>query len=1266
MEKLDGQILNERYRITGPLGEGGMGAVYRAQQLSLKREVAIKIMDPALARKAGFKERFLQEAQTAANLNHPGVVQVYDFGQHNNLLFIVMELIPGGNLRQLLHKHRQSGQALSLPEAVSLVRQVSLILDYIHRKQVLHRDIKPANIMLRPEASDDLPFTPVLTDLGLAKLVGGGLSTQTGSSMGTPAYMSPEQAQGEETDARSDVYSLGILLYELAVGRRPFQVETLTEAIRYHTREPVPPPRSLRPGLPAALEQVILKALEKGPEKRYADAKTLAETLTNPELVVYDETSAQKTALDTFGAGASLMTQYQASLVEFRGPSIIADFSKVQVDVSGDAIQVMAPDGSVRTVPIPSNGQMTIGRKPENDLVLDDNRASGQHVRLEFDGLTYKVVDLDSTNGTYQADTLLMPGVPEVWDPKKALKVGRHWLRLRRSRAAQPADGGSMRGGTQLDSAALHSSPGAGRVGAFMPDTHLTVEPGDSMPANLIIVNQGAVVDHFQVNVEGIPADWVQAPSALQELMPGQQQEIVVTIRLPQTPQSKAGDYPLTIRVSSQDAPDQVAEIHGSLTVTPFYQSHSELRPQRVKAGQPAHLAIENRGNTAQSYTVKWEDAAHELAFDPLNSRLTVEGGQTGTVRFKAQPRHRPWIGGDKSHQIVTHITAPHEKEERLNSEVISRGLIPLWLLSVALFFCMVMSAAAAFGYNTILNQRRSATATAQAQVTETAIVIAAAATGTEQANTTATATAATAIALADSDGDGLTDIAEKRLGTSPDLPDTDNDGLTDKEEVDGSTDPTNPDTDGDDLWDGDEKKYKTDPEAVDTDGDTIPDGAEVFGWIRDGKTFTTSPIKDDTDGDGLKDNVDPDPGNLPTPTPTNTPTATPDATGTAQVIAALEAERQAEEEARRQAEEEARRQAEEEARRQAEEEARRRAEEEARRQAEEEARRQAEEEARRQAEEEAAIPQLSLDASPNPINQGESTTLIWHAENIKEARLYGGEFNGLPLVGSDGSVPAKPDNPTTYEIRAILKDGTSKTVPKTVQVNSTSATGGNNPVQNNSQQPPVYFTDARSNPGRIYRLENEQVSTYFTRSSGNIYSVAAAPNGEVFFVNANQFNIYKIQSGSEQLVYTHNTYVRHVEFDAQGRLYFSEATGAGGDGFIYRLNGTQASVFYRVRLSQVDGSWAGTFAFDNGGNLWLSSGNRIPSFLYKVVAGVPQKQFTNRDSSIMGFYIESDGSINYSDHRNTIFHLSISSNQKQAIFTYPSVEWMNDVEPIP
>jgi tetratricopeptide (TPR) repeat protein/tRNA A-37 threonylcarbamoyl transferase component Bud32 len=274
MPELIGQTLGG-YRILEQIGRGGMATVYKAFQPSLDRNVAIKILPAYYAEQdETFIKRFRLEARAVARLRHPNILIVHDYGEQDGTTFIAMEYVEAGTLTERL------GQPMPLPEIEVILRQVAAALGYAHEQGVIHRDVKPSNILL-PK-----PDWPLLTDFGLAKIVGGAHLTQTGTIAGTPAYMSPEQGRGEKLDHRTDLYSLGIVLYEMATGVVPFTAETPMAVIVKHIIEPLPLPRAINPELPEAVERVILKALAKDPSDRFAQAGEMAQafsaTLSRP------------------------------------------------------------------------------------------------------------------------------------------------------------------------------------------------------------------------------------------------------------------------------------------------------------------------------------------------------------------------------------------------------------------------------------------------------------------------------------------------------------------------------------------------------------------------------------------------------------------------------------------------------------------------------------------------------------------------------------------------------------------------------------------------------------------------------------------------------------------------------------------------------------------------------------------------------------------------------------------------------------------------
>ena len=273
----------EQYKILGVLGEGGMGVVYRAEDENLDRLVALKVMHPHLARQPQFEQRFMQEARAAARLDHPSIIKIYDFGRRQDLLFMVMELVRGGSLGTYMKQLQETGQLLELDQALSLLAQVADALGYAHARGVVHRDVKPDNILLKrldkPQRAGELPVRAVIGDFGLARLVGGDLQTATNTLMGTLPYMSPEQVLGEPLDGRSDLYALGVILYQLVTGHLPFDVKSPTEAVRVHLAEELPAPQEVRPELPAPVAGVVRKALARDPDERFQAGDEMAEAL---------------------------------------------------------------------------------------------------------------------------------------------------------------------------------------------------------------------------------------------------------------------------------------------------------------------------------------------------------------------------------------------------------------------------------------------------------------------------------------------------------------------------------------------------------------------------------------------------------------------------------------------------------------------------------------------------------------------------------------------------------------------------------------------------------------------------------------------------------------------------------------------------------------------------------------------------------------------------------------------------------------------------
>lgn len=260
----------DRYRVLSHLARGGMADVYLAEDVDLGRKVALKVMLDVLAQDSQYVQRFRREAQTVAQLDHPNIVQIYSTGlTPDGQPYIAMQYIAGRSLRDTLLDLRERGKLLPTGQALGIVRQIASALGVAHTAGVVHRDIKPSNILIRPDG------IPVLVDLGIAAVQGGPRLTQTGSLMGTPQYMSPEQVRGVPLDGRSDLYSLGIILYELLAGARPFDGTESVAVLHKHVYEPPTPLEKIRTGLSQQTLEIVHICLQKEPEKRFQTAVAL-------------------------------------------------------------------------------------------------------------------------------------------------------------------------------------------------------------------------------------------------------------------------------------------------------------------------------------------------------------------------------------------------------------------------------------------------------------------------------------------------------------------------------------------------------------------------------------------------------------------------------------------------------------------------------------------------------------------------------------------------------------------------------------------------------------------------------------------------------------------------------------------------------------------------------------------------------------------------------------------------------------------------------
>ena len=290
-------ILNDRYQLLERLGTGGMAVVYRAHDRRLDRYVAIKILRENYSPDPAFQERFRQEARAAANLSHPNIVTVHDFGYDNGRLYIVMEYVPGTDLKSYL---KRKGH-FSVRETLSLMIQACAGVGYAHRAGIVHCDIKSQNFIITPDQRLKV------TDFGIARALAS-IQPEEKSEVvwGSPQYFSPEQAAGLAPSPASDVYSLGVVAYEMLTGQLPFQAASAEELARMHREDPPPPPSRYNPAIPPTLELVILKVLSKEPSARYRTADQFGRILVNIQNELYGKPAHTQNDIQKTGESSTL------------------------------------------------------------------------------------------------------------------------------------------------------------------------------------------------------------------------------------------------------------------------------------------------------------------------------------------------------------------------------------------------------------------------------------------------------------------------------------------------------------------------------------------------------------------------------------------------------------------------------------------------------------------------------------------------------------------------------------------------------------------------------------------------------------------------------------------------------------------------------------------------------------------------------------------------------------------------------------------------
>ncbi len=702
-QDLVGQQIDQ-YRIDALLGAGGMGKVYQAYDLNLARKVALKVMNPDLAAQPEFRRRFLQEAQAAARLDHPGIVSIHQFGLSGDHLFIVMAFISGSSLSQYLRHKQTQSQTIDLDETLRLMAQVADALNYAHGLGVVHRDIKPDNLLLKPLAQPDRASDPalraVVTDFGLAKLLEGGITTQTGAFMGTMPYMSPEQCLGKALDGRSDLYSLGILLYQLVAGQLPFDIKSPTEAVHKHLYETPPLPDTLQPQLPPPLTRLIMKAIVKEPDGRFQTGSELANAL-------------RQTAVNLNQSGHTLLQAMLPAATELQpnqpppAPTP-SQFDRAQEAAPVDDLLHILKQGEASRSLRLSQNSFTIGRNPDNDIPLSGSGISRRHARLTRAGDGWQVTDLNSANGTFLEESRLLPDVPQAWPPGAKLRIGPFFLQWQAGQAP------SHHGVTDFTAVPHdHTLTPARPLSINAAPAAAATAAGQPAGWQINLHNLSSLVEHYRIDVEGLPADWVELSEHEVQLMPGEQAFMRLTATPPRHSQAAAGTHAFQVRATAVSRPAVSAAVPCQLSIAPFADLQTDMRPQQLRHGGTVRVLARNLGNAPVNLQVHGRDPAEAIQFDGQQTNWQLAPGEKKVIDLRLTARQRPWWGRTENLPFTLHVCDDSSEGAALSGQLRVPPRLPGWLATILALLAVVFCGGSVLAYNIYTNSIATPTGTA-------------------------------------------------------------------------------------------------------------------------------------------------------------------------------------------------------------------------------------------------------------------------------------------------------------------------------------------------------------------------------------------------------------------------------------------------------------------------------------------------------------------------------------------------------------------------
>jgi len=676
------------FRLEGLITSGSTGTLYKAVEISSQESVALRFLDARLVSDPSTKQRVLSHAQLVSTLLHINVARISGYGELDGRVYYATELAPDGPLvSSALTAPGRAVQSHSLWHRLDLVRQVADGLNCAHQKSVFHLNINPKTLLLK-QASAGL-FLAKIVDFGFAALLEH--SSAGGADLpGSPAYLAPEQWQASEVDGRTDIYAVGVILYQMAVGTLPFVASAPASAMYNHLYVAPQRPCQVRPDLPSELEAVILRCLAKKPQDRFASAAELSAALRT--VIQQREASANSETFAEVVGGNALAVRPVSMPVQRveavpSGPVAVPAVAVPSGPIAVPNLRPSAPTGVpcfyvldqrgavLRRGFVQSSGA-TFGSAPDNLVVLESADVSPHHARVDWDGHRITLTDLGSKTSTFLDEHRLLPQVPQEWQGTQQARIGSFWLIVEQSSPdVETKD-----------------------VIDIMVDKGcrtMTLVPGKAAECRITLANHRTMVDHVSVSVAGIPSEWVQGTGTEIALNPYDKQDVALSIQVPKASSSIAGEYNVTIRANSVANPDQPGEAKVRWTVAPFDSASLGVMPAKVSGNKRVKysVSLRNQGNRPVAYKLSAADDERELSFlfrtesqnQETSPRLELKPGAQTTTRLSAEAPKSHWFGKARQRPFRILSTPEEQADPQIHEAMfLQTAVIPTWVLIVA------------------------------------------------------------------------------------------------------------------------------------------------------------------------------------------------------------------------------------------------------------------------------------------------------------------------------------------------------------------------------------------------------------------------------------------------------------------------------------------------------------------------------------------------------------------------------------------------------